>query len=633
MSHPRRGSFRPIHSDRHRATHTQTLEYYIRCNSQGLFNNTVLIWSQKPEATMVAGYRAWQAKGRQVRRGEQSIKVFGPVTTREPKLDDHGRPVRSADGKTVQEVRIVGVKPVSVFDVSQTDGDPLPEPPQATLLTGQAPPGLWDALQAFVEAQGYTVSRGDSGGANGVTMFDSRQVRVRVDIDDAASVKTLAHDLLTAPTGVRTRVWGGGCADDTPLSLLLPLPFMVLCWARRHGSTGEGVMAGEQDLESGSRDVKRLVVPVVGAVATTDEVPGTALLDASGRPVVEVAEFFRGMLASGANESSLRSYGLALLRWWRFLAAVEVPWDRAGRVEAQDFVLWMRMVGPAGRPGGYAPATINHGLAVVKAFYADRLAAGRGPVVNPVPEAAHRDGRRVQAHHNPMQPFAPGPRAPLAQKVPERVPRSIPDGLFDALFTAVRSDRDRALLAFWVSTGARAGELLGATLDRVDPGEQRIGVVRKGSRRLQWLPASADAFVWWRLYEARVTRPAGERALWLTNRSPVRPLTYPAARRMLQRANDALGTVWTLHDLRHTAAQRMIDDPHLSLTDVQWVLGHAHLTTTQLYLRSRPDEVIAKVLEHHRARAERPPVPRVPPGAPGYPADVLEALLGGGRRG
>jgi len=167
------------------------------------FNNTVLIWSQKPEATMVAGYRAWQAKGRQVRRGEQSIKVFGPVTTREPKLDDQGRPVRGADGKPVQEVRIVGVKPVSVFDVSQTDGDPLPEPPKATLLTGQAPPGLWDALQGFVEAQGYTVSRGDCGEANGITMFDSRQVRVRADIDDAAAVKTLAHEaghvLLHAP--------------------------------------------------------------------------------------------------------------------------------------------------------------------------------------------------------------------------------------------------------------------------------------------------------------------------------------------------------------------------------------------------------------------------------------------------
>ena len=167
------------------------------------FRNTVLIWAQNPEATMVAGYRAWQAKGRQVRRGETAIKVFGPVTTREPKLDAHGRPVRDANGKPVHEVRIVGVKPVSVFDVSQTDGDPLPEPPQATLLTGQAPPGLWNALQTFVEAQGYTVARGDCGGANGITMFDSRQVRVRADIDDAAAVKTLAHEaghvLLHAP--------------------------------------------------------------------------------------------------------------------------------------------------------------------------------------------------------------------------------------------------------------------------------------------------------------------------------------------------------------------------------------------------------------------------------------------------
>jgi len=77
----------------------------------------------------------------------------------------------------------------------------------------------------------------------------------------------------------------------------------------------------------------------------------------------------------------------------------------------------------------------------------------------------------------------------------------------------------------------------------------------------------------------------------------------------------------------------MIDDPHLSLTDVQWVLGHAHLTTTQLYLRARPDEVIARVLHHHRTRAERPPVPLVPPGAAGYRADVLEVLLGGERRG
>jgi integrase len=389
----------------------------------------------------------------------------------------------------------------------------------------------------------------------------------------------------------------------------------------------------EQAIEPATRDVRGLVLPSVGAVVQVEGVPGTALLDASGVPVAEVHDFFASMLASGASVSSLRSYGLALLRWWRFLAAVDVPWQRASRVEARDFVLWMRMVGPGAGRGGYAPATINHGLAVVKMFYADRAAAGQGPVVNPIPDAVHRLGRRVQAHHNPMQSFTAGSRAPLRQKLPERLPRSLPDRLFDALFATLGSDRDRALLAFYVSTGARASELLAVTTDRVDPGEQRIGVHRKGSGRLQWLPASADAFVWLRLYEQHTHRPEGERALWLTRRQPLRPLTYSAARRMLQRANESLGTSWTLHDLRHTAAQRMIDDPNLSLTDVQWVLGHAHLSTTQIYLRPRPDDVVAKVLEHQRTREQRPTPPPAPPAGDGYSADVLEVLFGGARHG
>jgi len=380
------------------------------------------------------------------------------------------------------------------------------------------------------------------------------------------------------------------------------------------------------------RDVTGLVVPAIGAVANIEAAPGTVLLDATGEPVEEVSEFFAMMLACGASFSSLRSYGMALLRWWRFLAAIDVPWQRASRIEARDFVLWMRLVGPAGRRGGYAPATINHALAVVKMFYADRLSAGDGPLLNPVPDADHRAGRRSQAHHNPMQPFAPGPRAPFRQKMPERIPRHLPDQLFDELFATLRSDRDRALLAFYVSTGARASELLGVTVDRVNPGDQRIGVHRKGSGRLQWLPASADAFVWLRLYEQQARRPDGEAALWLTRRRPLRPLTYSAARRMLQRANESLGTAWTLHDLRHTAAQRMVDDPKMSLSDVQWVLGHAHITTTQIYLRPREEEVVTRVLAHHRDRAERPPKPPLPPvDTAGYSAEVLAVLFGGPR--
>ena len=382
-----------------------------------------------------------------------------------------------------------------------------------------------------------------------------------------------------------------------------------------------------------SRDVTAIEVMAVGQVVVPDGDPvGVALLDAAGEPVPEVADFFASMLASGSSPGSLRSYAMDLLRWWRFLAAIGVPWQQAGSGEARDFVLWMRLVGPSGRARGYAPATINHALAVIKMFYEDRIRAGEGPVVNPVPPAEHRNGRRVQAHHNPMQPFAPGRRAPLRQKQPDRIPRALSDGKFDDLFAAMVCDRDRALLSFYVSTGARASELLSTTMDMIDPGSQRIAVQRKGSGRIQWLPASADAFVWLRLYEQQTRRPDGERALWLTRRSPIRPLTYSAVRRVLQRANATLGTGWTLHDLRHTAAQRMVDDPGLSLTDVQWVLGHEHITTTQIYLRPREDEVVARVQSHLRGRTDRP-AQAMAVGSADYSAEVLELLLGSGSRG
>jgi site-specific recombinase XerC len=100
---------------------------------------------------------------------------------------------------------------------------------------------------------------------------------------------------------------------------------------------------------------------------------------------------------------------------------------------------------------------------------------------------------------------------------------------------------------------------------------------------------------------------------------------------MLQRANESLGTSWTLHDLRHTAAQRMVEDPSMSLTDVQWVLGHAHITTTQIYLRPREDEVIGRVLAHHRDRAKRPTPPPPPTDTAGYSPEVLAVLFGSPR--
>ena len=145
---------------------------------------------------------------------------------------------------------------------------------------------------------------------------------------------------------------------------------------------------------------------------------------------------------------------------------------------------------------------VAHCETVLRGFYDFHLEAGTGPLVNPFPLARGAAGGR-SAHHNPMEPFRAERAGLFRPRVAQRVPRSIPDERFNELFAALGSHRDRALVAFWVSTGARASELLGATSRDVDPGRQLITVIRKGTRALQPLPASPDAFVWLRLYQAR----------------------------------------------------------------------------------------------------------------------------------
>jgi integrase len=408
------------------------------------------------------------------------------------------------------------------------------------------------------------------------------------------------------------------------------------------------------------RDLSRLAVPLRGSLeATGDLFEPFRLVDAHGAVVVPAAAYFRELAACGRPSATQRSYGMDLLRWWRFLWAVEVGWDQATRVEARDFCLWIQFAGKpvrphwrypgGGAPGavtaraaagmpnrvtgkpspgrGYAVATVAHCESVLRGFYEFHLQAGSGPMVNPFPLARGRRSR-ANAHHNPMDPF-PGQRSGRYRpKAARRVPRQIPDEKFDELFAQLGSNRDRALVAFWVSTGARASELLGATVADADPGQQLIAVIRKGTRALQWLPASPDAFVWLRLYQAQIRGlvPAGrDQPLWWTLRRPWRALAYDAARAMFGRANAALGSNWSLHDLRHSAAYRMARDPGVSLVDVQWVMGHAHLSTTQQYLNPLTEDVIADVLAFHSRRRERGPAS---PSTDGYRPESLKVLFG-----
>ena len=182
-----------------------------------------------------------------------------------------------------------------------------------------------------------------------------------------------------------------------------------------------------------------------------------------------------------------------------------------------------------------------------------------------------------------------------------------------------------------MSTGDRASELLSATQGGIDPGRQLVSVVRKGTGEVQELPASSDAFVWLRLYQVQMDglTPKGRRLpLWWTLRRPFRPLTYHAVHRMFERVGEAAGSAATLHALRHTAAYRMAQDPAMPLTDVQYVLGHAQLTTTQIYLTPRKEDVIERILAHHAEQTRKAAQKDTPPAAGYRPEESLSVLFG-----
>lgn len=178
------------------------------------FSNTCLIYMVKPDATLVAGYRAWQAMGHQVRRGETAIKVFAPVTRAVPLEDANGKPVLDANGRQVTRRQMTGVRVASVFDASQVEPPPAVERPQPTLLVGQAPPGLWDSLAQLITDEGFTMTRGDCGGANGSTDFAAKEVRIRANVDDSQAVKSLCHEaahILTMDAGDIATYGSGQC--------------------------------------------------------------------------------------------------------------------------------------------------------------------------------------------------------------------------------------------------------------------------------------------------------------------------------------------------------------------------------------------------------------------------------------
>ena len=195
-------------------------------------NNTMLIYMQKPDATLVAGYNKWKNQfERHVKRGEHGITIIAPTPFKkkieEQKLDpDTKAPMLDAEGKIIMEEREVEIpmfRPVKVFDVSQTDGKPLPE--LASSLSGNV-----QNYEAFMEALRRSAPvplsvEPMAENMDGYFSPDRQRIAIREGMSEVQTVSAAVHEIAHSklhdpkkyeaePTWKIVMVSGGGVKHD-----------------------------------------------------------------------------------------------------------------------------------------------------------------------------------------------------------------------------------------------------------------------------------------------------------------------------------------------------------------------------------------------------------------------------------
>ena len=167
------------------------------------FNNTLLIAMQKPEATLVAGYKAWQKNfERHVNKGEKAIRILAPApykikeerdkmdpVTGEMMFDENGMPQ-----KEQVEITIPAFRAVSVFDVSQTDGKPIPELEAQELLSTVE--GYDDFVQALMNVAPVPIGFEDiPGDSKGYFHTEEKRIAVQENMSESQTLKTMVHEV------------------------------------------------------------------------------------------------------------------------------------------------------------------------------------------------------------------------------------------------------------------------------------------------------------------------------------------------------------------------------------------------------------------------------------------------------
>jgi len=203
------------------------------------FTNVLLIAAQRPGATAVAGYEAWQARGRHVRKREPGIQVIAEPGPSTGMPSSHGAAVGgSAARRTASGARTA--RRTYVWDITQTDG-PAADPALPLSPERGAPPGLWEALTWLARREGFAVERAPGDPADSLTSWTTRRILVRSGLEGPDTARALIHELghvlvhggLVHPPGIST----AGCrgiqkveADSVAFAMSTRLDMDTSAW-------------------------------------------------------------------------------------------------------------------------------------------------------------------------------------------------------------------------------------------------------------------------------------------------------------------------------------------------------------------------------------------------------------------
>jgi antirestriction protein ArdC len=180
-----RGTIEQLANETDKARQSELFRNYLKTSAafwDYSWHNSMLIWKQRPDASYVAGFNTWINCGRYVRKGEKGIAILAPLFFKD----------KNAAG---EETKRLWFKVVHVFDISQTDGTPLPELPSKS--TGERGADMLSRLLNFAESRGIAVRFVEQCCLNGAAGTSrGKQIEIRTtETDITTQAATLAHEL------------------------------------------------------------------------------------------------------------------------------------------------------------------------------------------------------------------------------------------------------------------------------------------------------------------------------------------------------------------------------------------------------------------------------------------------------